>query len=80
MMATGPVGNRLDKAGQGPGSGWALGPTCQGSNWHTVVVPLVVQWGAWALLLVAPGRMVQGAQQEWVALGMVLGLLAGLMA
>jgi len=51
---------------QGPDNSWALGPNCQGGYQSTVVVPL--------------GVLVWGLQWEWVALGMVQGVLAGLMA
>ena len=53
----GPAGNQLDKAGQGLDSSWALGPMGQGGNQSTGVMPLVVQLGVLALLLVVPGRV-----------------------
>ena len=66
-----PVGNCSDTDVQGLDSSWASGPSCQGGNRNTVVVPLVVPLGVLALLLVvwlgelewvlvAPGRMVPG--------------------
>ena len=71
-MATGPAGDQLDMAVQGPGSSWALGPICQVGNQNTVGVPQGLQLGAQASLLVVPERVAQGVQQEQVALGMVL--------
>src|SRR5882724_289655 len=64
-VATGPGGNRLDMVARVAGSSWASDPSRQGHNRCFEVVPLVGQ---------------QGVRLERVALDMVPGVLAALVA